>query len=195
MKTKVIQLILLASIPTLVWGSAAWAGERSRERSQQRIQEQTRRVERGVRNNNNQRYANLSMNTNQSRVQRKYDRRENRQVQRIRKGGRNGEMTRNEYRRLHKEQRRFDRAYGRPAFDGDLKRHHSHYKWGRHVTRYHGHPKRHHYWNHRKRHPRPVVYTYHGRYLTQSYPRVGYELSGSINEPGWTLALSTGGNW
>lgn len=165
MKTRVFPAILLASILTLVWGSAAWAGERSRERSQQRIQEQRRRVERGVHNNNNPRYVNLGMNTNQSGVQRIYDRRENRQMQRLRKGVRNGEITLNEYRRLYRERRRFDRTYDRATSDGYLNRHerkrlhnmqdrtsrhiyramhnnvtryrhHSHYKWGRHVAKY-----------------------------------------------------------
>ncbi len=212
MKTKVIQAILLASILTWVWGSAAWAADRSRERDQQRMQRQTRSVDRG------------GINRNQSRVQRAYEGRENRQMQRIRNGVRSGDITRNEYRRLHKEQRRFDRSYDRAASDGYMNRHerkrlhnmqdrasrhiyrakhnnvnryrhHGHYNWGRYAKRYDGHLERHHYWHFRKRHPRPVVYSYHGPYPAQSYPRVGYALSGSINGPGRTLAFSTGGYW
>ncbi len=224
MKTRAIQAIFLASILTLVWGSATWAAERSRERSQQRVQKQTRRVEKGVRNNNNPRHANLGINTNQSRVKRTYDRRENRQRQRTQKGVRNGEITRNEYRRLNKEQRRFDRTYDRAASDGYLNRperkrlnnlqdrasrhinramhnnatryrHHWHYKWGQYAKRYHGDPDRHHYWRHRKHHPSPVVYKYYNPYPTQSYTTDGYQFSGSINEPGWTLVFSTAGGW
>ncbi len=119
MKTRLIQAILLASILTWVWGSAAWAGDRSRERSQQRIQRQTRSLERG------------GMNTNQGRIQRTYDRREDRQMQRIRNGVRNGEITRNEYRR-HGHYK-----WGRHAtrYHGHLKRHHY---WHHHKG--HSHP-------------------------------------------------------
>jgi hypothetical protein len=204
MKTRAIQAIFLASILTLIWGSAAWAAERSRERSQQRVQKQTRRVEKGVRNNNNPRYTNPAINTNQSRVQRTYDSREKRQMQRIRKGVRNGEITRKEYRRLNREQRRFDRTYDRAASDGYLNRHerkrlhNMQDRASRHInramhnkaTRY-----RHHYWHHRKRHPSPVVYNYYNPYPTESYSTDAYEFSGSIHEPGWTLAFSTAGSW
>lgn len=169
MKAKMIRAILLASILTLVWGSAAWAGQRSRERSQQRIQQQTRRVDRGGRKNNNQRYASLGMNTNQSRAQGMRNRRENRQMQRIRNGVHKVANARNGYRR------RLDRIYDRAASDSR--------------------PNRYYYWHHPKRHPRPVAYTYHDLYPTQGYPRVRYKLSGSINEPGWTLLFSTGRNW
>ncbi len=188
MKTRVIQAILLASILTWVWGSAAWAGERSRERSQQRIQRQTRSVERG------------GMNTNQGRVERTYDRRENRQMQRIRNGVRNGEITRNEYGRLQKEQRRFDRSYDRAASDGYLNRHerkrlhNMQDRASRHIYRaMHDNATR--YRHHRKGHPHPVAYTYHNPYPTQSYCTDGYAFSGSINEPGWTLGFSTAGHW
>ena len=171
MRTRVIQAILLASILTWVWGSVAWAGERSRDRSQQRIHRQTRSVERG------------------GREQRRFDRAYGQAAS-------DGYLNRQERKRLHNMQDRASRHIYRAKHSNLTRyRHHGHYKWGYHTKRYHGPPKRHHYWRHRKGQPQTVVYTYRDPYTTRSYFTGGYAFSGTIHEPGWTLGFSTGGPW
>ena len=189
MKTKAIQAIFLASILTLVWGSATWAAERSRERSsersQQRVQKQTRRVDKAVRKDVSPRRANRGINTNQRGIQRTYDRRENKQTRRIRKGTRNGEITPRENRRLNKEQRRIDRSY---------------YK-GRYGKRFERDSNRHPYWKNRGRHhQRPGVHNhykhqYYEPYQSEAYSDDAYQFSGGFDGPGWEFAFSTEGSW
>ncbi len=110
MKTRVIQAILLASILTWVWGSAAWAGERSRERSQQRIQRQTRSVERGGRE--------------QRRFDRSYDR-----------AASDGYLNRHERKRLHNMQDRASRHIYR-AMHNNATRYRHHRKGHPHPVAY-----------------------------------------------------------
>ena len=165
MKTKPIQAIFLASILTLVWCSAAWAGEQPRKGTNKSGYKQTERV--------NKRTSNVKRN---------------KQANRISKGVRNGDITRTEYRHLDKEQRRIDRTYRRAVSDGNLSRyerqrlHKMQDRAGRHIYRA------------RHNHATPKRYRYHPRHLHRP-PVVhnDYGVSGRVNEAGWQVAFSIGG--
>ena len=215
MKRKMIQVVLLGSVLALIWSSGSWARERSQERPRQKIDRQTQRmdrqaqrVERGFRNGDITRKEYRHLNREQRRIGRAYDRSRS-----------DGRLNRQERHRLNKMQDRASRHIHRDRHNKATRyRHHPPYKGGHKYGRYdrkqfrrqywhkprryyHG-PFRRHYWNKPRwyHHRRPVVQNYYEHhyydpYPSETYSADSYQFSASISEPGWNLALSTGGSW
>lgn len=176
MKTNTMKTALIMSIISLVWITGAWAGERYTDRPQHRMDRQSQRVERGLRNGEITGREYRHLNQEQRRIGRAYNRARS-----------DGRLTRQERHRIGKMQHRASRHISRS-------KHNPANRYGRHPSRLHDRhhpphyrhrPKAHKHSHHRYRRPCPV-------YVGSG---AGYLVTGSLCEPSWTVSFSVGGGW
>ena len=176
MKTNTIKTALLMSILSLVWSTNALAGERYTDRPQHRMDRQSQRVERGVRNGEITGKEFRHLNKDQRRISRAYNR-----------GRSDGHLSRQERHYIDKMQDRASRHIYRS-------KHHHANRYDRHPSRRHD---RYHPPNHRH-HPKVHKHghqCYRGPYPLQIGSNAGYVVAGSFSEPGLTLSFSMGTAW
>ena len=185
MKTKIIQVVLSGFIMTLICSSGALAGERYKGQPQLRMDRHSQRIERGCQNGEITRKEYRSLNREQQRIYRTYNRFSS-----------DGRLDRREQRCLDNMQDRASRHIKQAKH-----RNHSRYKSGHRGHHHHGLESR----NHNRYHPkyyqrRQVVHNHYEQNYYNSYPAEtesteDFVTSVGLSDTDWEITVSTRGNW